>query len=233
MISPGKSDLFPFGVEMGVFNLKQNTELLKGKYGLNKEELVIFSPRGLASVYNIPTILQAFSEVKKKIGNVKLILNAYVKNEIGKNQLDKLKVLAKQLNIQDDIIYKHYTSDSEMSGIYGLSDLVLSVPFSDGMPVSVIEAMACKVPIICSRLPSLSEILANDENTLFVNPGDPEELTKNILRLLKDRAMAERFVEANYKIVKDKFNMNDEINKMISIYRDSSSGDTPAQRTFG
>ncbi|MGH7770920.1 MAG: glycosyltransferase family 4 protein [Candidatus Binatia bacterium] len=62
-------------------------------------------------------------------------------------------------------------------------------------PLKLFEYMAAGVPIVASDLPSLREVLADEENVLLVKPGDSRQLCCTISRLLKDPALRERLAQ--------------------------------------
>ncbi len=62
-------------------------------------------------------------------------------------------------------------------------------------PLKLFEAMASARAIVASDLPSLREVLENEENALLVPPGDPEALATSIQRLAKDPGLAKRLAE--------------------------------------
>jgi glycosyltransferase involved in cell wall biosynthesis len=59
-------------------------------------------------------------------------------------------------------------------------------------PLKLFEYMAAGVPMLASNLPSLREVLRNEENALLVAPDDPEQLCAGIVRLTTDAALGER-----------------------------------------
>ena len=65
--------------------------------------------------------------------------------------------------------------------------------------------MASKKPIITTTLPTLTEILTNEENAILVPPSSPEALASAIKRLSEDRALCARLVENAYSEVKEKY----------------------------
>ena len=68
--------------------------------------------------------------------------------------------------------------------LYQAADAVISVPESDGLPSSVLEAMACGVPVVVSDLPGPREALGPDHLELVVPVGDADALARVVNRLL-------------------------------------------------
>jgi glycosyltransferase involved in cell wall biosynthesis len=64
--------------------------------------------------------------------------------------------------------------------------------FSEGCPISLLEAMAVGRPVIASRVAAIPEILRDGENGLLVEPGSSDEIASAIRRLAHDPALAKR-----------------------------------------
>jgi glycosyltransferase involved in cell wall biosynthesis len=67
--------------------------------------------------------------------------------------------------------------------------------FSEGCPLSMLEAMAMKKVIIGSRAGAIPEIIRDHENGLLVNPGSSEEIARAISEAVQDPALRERLAE--------------------------------------
>ena len=62
----------------------------------------------------------------------------------------------------------------------------MSTSFSDGTSVSLLEGMACGLPVVVSDIPSNNEWITNGENGFIFSKGDSKDLSKKLLHLVKD-----------------------------------------------
>ncbi|MGQ0797182.1 MAG: glycosyltransferase family 4 protein [Methanobacteriota archaeon] len=67
------------------------------------------------------------------------------------------------------------------------SDVVVRPSLTEGMPLAVMEAMACGKTIIASRIAGTQDIIEDGENGILVEPGSVESLREGLLRVLRDR----------------------------------------------
>lgn len=81
-----------------------------------------------------------------------------------------------------------------------------------------LEAMACRRPIVATRVDGIPEVVAEDINGLLVEPGNVQQLSAAILRLLHDEALARRFGEAGRQRVSAQFSRSAMAHAYQSLY---------------
>src|SRR5205085_4247891 len=70
-----------------------------------------------------------------------------------------------------------------------LSSVVAATGQMEGIPVAVVEALACEVPVVASRLSGIPELVVDGETGLLVDAGDPDAFANAIERLAQDPAL--------------------------------------------
>jgi glycosyltransferase involved in cell wall biosynthesis len=75
----------------------------------------------------------------------------------------------------------------------------------DGIPNVLMEAMAAGTPVVATNVSGIPELVADGENGLLVPPEDPGALAEALLRLYRDRALAERLLAAARRTVSERF----------------------------
>ncbi|MBN1266401.1 MAG: glycosyltransferase family 4 protein [Anaerolineales bacterium] len=78
----------------------------------------------------------------------------------------------------------------------------------EGIPVSLMEAMATGVPVIASSLSGIPELVEHNRSGLLVPPGDPDVLAESIFRLWNDPALAAELAANGKEVVSAKFNVH-------------------------
>lgn len=97
---------------------------------------------------------------------------------------------------------------------------VLALPtFSEGLPLSVIEAAACGVPVAVSRVGGVAELIAHGESGLLVPPGDSRAMAQAIDRILTGPELAGRLV-AEAKRGLERFRPETMVRAHERLYRD-------------
>jgi glycosyltransferase involved in cell wall biosynthesis len=136
---------------------------------------------------NIPTILKAFSILKKR-DHLTLILAG------GKGWLyDDILALPHNLGIQDDVVFTGYVDEKTILYLYNYATAVLYPSFYEGFGLPVIEAMSCGVPVIISDIPPLREVTKGA--ALVFNPDDHEELAHKIEMILSSESLRSELIQ--------------------------------------
>lgn len=98
-------------------------------------------------------------------------------------------------------------------------DLFVLATETEGLPVSIIEAMAMARPVIATSVGGIPEIVDDGVTGLLVPPGDDGALAAAIRRLLADRELAGRMGEAGRRRIRERFDMKMMVVRLEAIYR--------------
>ena len=111
-----------------------------------------------------------------------------------------LRIQAKELGIEQQIRFLGAVPQADLPALYQRAALFVA-PFvraesgdQEGLPVALMEAIACGCPCIAGNVDGLQDIFGSDAESCVVNPRVPEELVSAILRQLNDRESAVRLV---------------------------------------
>ena len=96
-------------------------------------------------------------------------------------------------------------TQEELAGWYRAADLVVLPSRSEGMPVSLMEALHCGVPVVATGVGGIPELLEHGRLGRIVPVGDPRALAQGIGELLRDEAMLEEFRERVRELPTDRF----------------------------
>lgn len=89
----------------------------------------------------------------------------------------------------------------------------------DGLPQMLMEAMACGLPAISTRLVGIPDLIRDGETGLLVEANDAAGLADAIARLMRDRELSRRLALAGRQWVDEKFNLKDCLNTLIARFR--------------
>lgn len=111
-----------------------------------------------------------------------------------------LRARAIAAGVQNDVRLLGYSEPAELEGLYRLAACIVLPSRYEGFGLPVLEAMARNVPVLCSDIPSLRAV-AGDAAVRF-SPEDAGEIAAAIERVLGERGLAARLVEAGARQVR-------------------------------
>ena len=170
-------------------------EAKRTELGLKPDDFVILSVGELIPRKNHALTLKALSLLKDKCGleNIQLLI-------CGKGVLEeKLKNLSSNFGISDHVRFLGYRND--IGEICAASDLFVLMSMQEGLPVALMEAMACKVPVICSNIRGNTDLIENGKTGEIVE-SRPSELADAVLKLKNDPALRDFYAQNAAEAVK-------------------------------
>jgi glycosyltransferase involved in cell wall biosynthesis len=128
-----------------------------------------------------------------------------------------MRALVSSLGLQNHVIFAGYHRN--VPDILMMADVVVHAstrpePFGR----VILEAMACRKPVIGSRAGGVPEIIEDGCTGLMFPPGDHEALSAAILHLLTDRERAARMGEAGYRRLIDRFHVTRNVAATEQVY---------------
>ena len=205
--------IIQWGVDLTQFNPQTDRHRIREKYNLGDSPLIL-SPRAFTVNYNIDTIIHCIPEVLRELPTAKFMF-VY---GFGDKEAETRKLVA-DLGAGNSVRFVGHVGYEEMPYYCAAADICVSVPTSDSSPRSVYEAMACGVPPILSELPWTEDFITPEQNALLVPVRDYQALATAILRLLINKELREKMIEANLKLVDEKLNYHKHMAEMESIYQ--------------
>ncbi|MCL5975590.1 MAG: glycosyltransferase family 4 protein [Gammaproteobacteria bacterium] len=91
----------------------------------------------------------------------------------------------------------------------------------DGIPVVLMEAMLCEVPVISTELSGIPELVINNISGLTILPGNAADLSKAILQIMNSPETAKQLVSGGKQRVNDEFLLDANVSKLISLIEEA------------
>ncbi|HIH00720.1 TPA: glycosyltransferase family 4 protein, partial [Thermoplasmata archaeon] len=99
------------------------------------------------------------------------------------------RLLADRAHIAHAVEFHQSIDDGSLLGFYSDSDLVVLPSRNEGWGLSLMEAMACRKPVVATRVGGIPELVRDGVDGLLVEPGDVAGLAEAIVRLLADERL--------------------------------------------
>ncbi|HOQ47521.1 MAG TPA: glycosyltransferase family 4 protein [Bryobacteraceae bacterium] len=144
---------------------------------------VFLSNRNLEPMYNVACTLRAFALIQRRIPDARLIVAGYG------SQRSQLEALAQELGLRD-VSFLGRVTPQEMPQVYDQADIYLNSSEIDNMPLSILEAFACGLPVVTTDAGGIPYVVEHGRTGLIVGKGDYRAMADAALRLLEDPALA-------------------------------------------
>lgn len=203
---PGNIKISPDGVDLDKFNIKESQEECRKKVGLPKDKKIIGyvgQLRTMGMEKGIEDLAEAFQLLRVKYKNLILVIVGGREDDIN-----FYKKIINENNInQNEIVFVGHQPYQEIP-FYLKSFDILVMPFPKNehyafymSPLKLFEYMASLRPIVATDLPTVREIL-NENNSILVKPSSFDELTKGIMKVLNDQSLAGKISSKAFEDVK-------------------------------
>jgi len=133
-------------------------------------------------------------------------------------QMDVLQKLTKSLGLEDFVFFTGRISYKKMPQIYNMADAYISPSLTEGMSVSILEAMACGKPVIATSVGAVPLIFKNEENILMIPSRDIKELTNKIVNMYEDPKLRLKLSKNARTYVIQKFGIKKFIEKELIFF---------------
>ncbi|HEY9160783.1 MAG TPA: glycosyltransferase [Desulfomonilia bacterium] len=179
-----------------------------------ENSFVIGSVGRLHEQKDFKTLLHAFKIIKENIKDAFLII-------VGSGpEYADLKQLSETLEISDSVMFTGARKD--VPEIMSFFDVFVLSAIYEGFGNVVTEAMSMEIPVVSTNLPPVREIITPEENGVFVQPGNPEEIAHAIERLYKDKDLRKKLASAGRRTVVNRFSQYIMVKNIEALYEENS-----------
>jgi glycosyltransferase involved in cell wall biosynthesis len=207
------------------------------KLGARKDQLIVnyngldlnhFIPSSTDNVNTIFTLISAGTLMWRKAYIYqlhivkKLLLSGYhVKLTIIGDGPDReaLVYTAKVLGISQHIELAGKLAEAELPVMLNRADIYISTSLAEGLANSVVEAVACKLPVVCFECEGMHEVIEQGVNGFIVPFGDVDGMVEKIIHLATHPDERVRMGLASRKIAEERFDENVCVQQMIKNYK--------------
>lgn len=174
-VSPGRVERIAIGVD----TVRYSPGAPAGIPAAVAHRRYLFSPRAIAPIYRPDVVIEAFATLAPDLSLVMTTRNA------DAAALADVRARIERHAIRERVLLLDRIDDDEMLALYRGAAAVVSVPMSDAVSISVLEAMACERPVVATDLPGLREHLEPVHRGLLVPVGDPASTARALRAVLE------------------------------------------------
>lgn len=203
------------GVESnnGINNFDSSS--LKKELAILNDDLLVGHIANLRPPKGHQYLIKAASHVCKQIPNAKFLLIGDEGDGVIKKEIEDLTA---ELGLGENIKLLGFRND--VNKLLQLIDVFVLSSTSEGLPLSVIEAMASSKPVVATNIGGLPEIVVPDKTGYLVEPQNAEALAVKLMFLLKDKTLRNRMGQAGRKVIEEKYSLQTMIDNYQNLYEE-------------
>ncbi len=195
-------------------NFKPSRDIRR-ELNISRNELVIGIVGQISRLKGHDVFLNAASIVLKKAQKVKFLIIGEVRRERDQGLCE---ALINKLNLRENVIFAGFRND--IANVMSTIDILAFPTIKESFGRSAIEAMALAKPVVASNVGGVPEIVSHGKTGILVPPGDAEELANGLLELINNKKKREDMGKEGFKVVREKFDIKDMMNKIENMYKE-------------
>ena len=154
--------------------------------------------------------VEILAKVREKGGNARLIM-------VGDGpELSAVRHRAKQLNVQDHAIF--VGKQARIADYLAVADVFLLPSQEESFGLAALEAQACEVPVVATRIGGIPEVVTDGESGFLSNVGDTEKMADDALKFIKDDEMRRAFGSRGRELAVSRYSSEKIIPQYINFY---------------
>ena len=200
-------EIIPNGVDLEIFKPKEKIN--------NKSEKIILTVSRLVKKNGVDDLIKAGQYLDFPF---KIIIIG-----IGPDE-EKLKKLAKDLKIQDKVMFQGQVKYNELPKYYTLADVFVRPSLSEGLGNVFLEAMACELLVIGTEIGGIPDFLKDPSTSsgqatgLFCKTNNPQNIAEKIKEILRDDNLRKYLAKNGLELVREKYSWDKIASQMENIY---------------
>ena len=209
-IDPRRITVVYNGIDADRYAAPTDVAATRASLGLEADERLVLLPGRLSRYKGQVELLEATPAILAVEPRARVVFAGYDSPELGDLVVPNagsvgavLQLRAAELGITERILLTGATS--RMAELQAAADVVAVPSWSELFGLVVAEAMAAGKPIVGAAAGAIPELVSNEVSALLVPPRDPPALAQAIVRLLQNRALAERLATEAQRVVRQRF----------------------------
>lgn len=130
-------------------------------------------------------LIKAFQRVITAVPEARLVF-------CGSGETDYAHQLGKELGIIDNLVFRGWIAETEIANQLSSATVFCLPSYDEGLPMGILEAMSSGVAIVTTPVGGVPDVLTHEANALLFEPGDIDNLGKQLIRLLTDNELRDR-----------------------------------------
>jgi len=209
----GKHCVIENGVDVNKFSRDvQKGAALRKRYRIKEDDILIGTIGRLSGEKNQKMLLEAMYPLMRDNDSIKLIIAGSGPKE------DELKQFSEARHLTDRIIFTGVMHD--VVSVYSAINIFVLSSLTEGVPLTVLEAMASRLPVIATRVGGIPDMIENDKTGLLIDSHDTDDLRIKTENLINNQDKRNRLGESAFNFVKANYSLENMCDAYRKVYEE-------------
>jgi glycosyltransferase involved in cell wall biosynthesis len=205
---PSVFEVIPYGIEKRLF--EKRDESVRGEFGFESGDLVVGSIACLKHQKSPEDFVKLAATVRKMFPRVKFLL-------IGDGSLRPgIEKLVSKNGLDGQLVLAGWRSD--IPRIMSAIDVFVLTSLWEGLPISVLEAMAASLPVVATDTGGIKEVISSGDNGFLVRTRDINLMTDYVVDLLRDEGLRRRIGSRGSASIEGRLGVEEMTRKTQGLY---------------
>jgi len=167
----------------------------------------------LSKKKNVPLLISAISKLKRNGAS------PFRLTVIGDGpERPRIEKTVKNLGLEDEVVMKGRVPENVLVEAFGNADIFALPSDTEGLPMVIIQAMSCVLPVISTEVGGVAEAVEHGKTGLLVPRGDDDALAKALIALVADKKRREHMGRAGRGVVEKRFTWEIITRQYLDLY---------------
>jgi glycosyltransferase EpsD len=188
---------------------EKNKAERKKSFGYQPDDFLLFYAAEFNENKNQQMLIKALAHIKQEVPHAKLLL-------AGEGTLQKTcKELAKTLEVEHMVHFLGFRKD--IPELLPMCDVAVASSLREGLPVNIMEAMACGLPVVASVNRGHRELIEENRNGYLIRPNDYMDFSNKLKDIWRSREMYQQLKQESRTMVEN-FSLDQITKELSEIY---------------
>jgi len=137
---------------------------------------------------------------------------------IGSHSYERyLKDLSFKLGLIEKVLSTGNVPHPKLPYFYSIAQVYVLPSMFEGLPATILEAMACGTPVIATKVGGIPEVISNGYNGLLLDSLSEDEISRAVEQLLMDSSFRKRLSQRALRTIQEKFSWKISVEKYIKL----------------
>lgn len=201
------------GFNLQPFIEAKNDLNIRKQYGIKPDDFVIGKIARLFKLKGHDDLFQIAPALVEKFKNIKFLIVG------GGEWRGKFVDMAKSLNLQEHFVFTGLVQPDEIPELIGITDILVHLSRREGLPRSVIQALAGGKPVVVYDCDGAREVCLDGKTGFLIKPGDTNGLLEALTTLISNPSLRKTMGENGRKIALENFSQTKMVESIYELYK--------------